>query len=416
MSTWSLGSEWFARKYTWKQDIANLRLVNAHLASSVQHLLFQNVKLRLDPKAGTSSDWLANLVRLSRSELAGHVKSLNITLSGIDEYSSEEDRDAGKRVEIFFQDLAQCLPLCVQAFRNLRSLDMLYRHCDFWKHWPDDFMEFVPLDYCQQINTMVATILTHTSLDCLRDLTIRLPCTRDIHTIMEYDSDGTYSQCRLPLARTMSCLRSLSLELCDFSGPNGHRYNERPPSMLLQTFGLQEHYAQSLFDFASMARNLESLAISCTAPLNFDLFVKNRLYNLKNLSLNNVNTTGEQLLRFLAQNQSSLETICLTQVYLMSRTWEDVFVQLRGFPLLLKVWIESCGYAADGDSSQFRIDPWPDYVDVESLESTRSRDKYALGDVTRFLNPRRRERGLDEFTTCQEGYIKLPPLSELTSD
>lgn len=285
----------------------------------MRHILFRDIQVRLDPKTATASIRLANLVCLSQSELAGQVKSLDITLSDIHDYSTE-DSDAIKRVEVFLQDLTHCLPLCVRAFRNLQTLDMLYRHRDFWFSRPENFKEFVPLEYCQQVTNLVATILTHTSLEHLRELTIRLPCTHDFHTIMEYDSDRTYSQYQLPLARNMSCLRSLSIELCDFSGPNGRRYDERPTSVLLQTVGLQEQYEQSMFDFASMATKLESLSISCTAPLNFNLFVNNGLYNLKSLSLSDVNTTGEQLSRFLAQIQSSLKDICLDEVDLMSRT------------------------------------------------------------------------------------------------
>lgn len=154
-----------------------------------------------------------------------------------------------------------------------------------------------------------------------------------------------------------------------------------------------------------MATKLESLSISCTNPLNFDLFLQNRLYGLKNLSLSHINATGEYLSRFLTQNQLSIETICFEEVDLISKTWEDVLVQLCKFPLLLEVSIDDCGYAVDGVSSQLRLRPEV-WEDPENLESSRLRDKYALGDIIKLINPRRRGRGLCEIHPNRKWYVR----------
>ena len=105
--------------------------------------------------------------------------------------------------------------------------------------------ELVPHEHCQLLDTTIAVISTQTNLGCLEDLMISVPCTYDIYTIMKYDNNCAFSLCRIPLARGMSCLRSLSLKLCDNTGPQGQRYYHKQTSMLLQTFGSQEQYAQS---------------------------------------------------------------------------------------------------------------------------------------------------------------------------
>ena len=350
-------------------------------------------------------------MHLSRSELARHVKSLDITLENPYEYSTlgaSGNGDAGKQLLVFFQDLTQCLPLCIQAFRNLRSLDMICSGGTF----DDRPEELVPVEHCLQVDTMIAAVLTHLPLDCLEDLAIRVPCTRDIHTIMRYNSDRAYSQCRLPLAKIMSSLRSLRLKICDNSGPQGQRYFHKETSVLLRTFGSQKQYAKSLFDFAGMATALESLAICCTAPLNFDLLVTNRLHSLKNVSLTCVQTNGEHLLHLLAQNKTTLESITFTQVELTSRTWEDVLVPFCYFPLLIHVWIQDSGYGSDGTSSRFHVSLLPEIDNPQSLESYRFRDICALGDVMRLVNERRRKRNLCEVSEPCERSIFLQPLAD----
>ena len=399
--------DWNALNRDWKNDVSSLRLVNTHFASCLQDILFRDITFPL--KAAKGSNGLANLMHLSRSEFARFVKSLCFRLSHSHKGSIQgtaKDGDAGQLTQVFFQDLAQCLAISVQAFHNLEYLDMICQDSSF-SNQPE---ELILHQYCQQVDTTIAAILTHIAFDNLKHLTVRVPCTHDFHAILEYDRNGAYSQCRLPLARTISSLRSLSLNICDSSGPYGQRYYYKAPSSLLQTFGSQEQYAQSLFDFASMANNLESLAIRCTVPLNFDLFIPNSLHSLKTFSLTNVKTTGEHLMRCLAQNKSTLEWVSFTQVELMSRTWEDVLVQIYDFPLLLDIAIQSSGYARDGSSSHFGSGLLPPIDDPQSLEGYRLRDRYALGDVTRQVNKRRREQGLREISEYDERSILLPPL------
>ena len=353
-------------------------------------------------------------MHLSRSKFAKFVKSLVFRLSDSHEESipgTGGDGDAGQLSLVFFQDLAQCLPLCVQAFHNLQSLDLICRSGSV----SNQSEELIPPKYCEQVDNTVAAILTHIANDNLRHLTVRVPCTHDFHTILEYDRNGVYSQCRLPLARTISSLRSLSLNICDNSGQYGQRYYYKKPSSLVQTFGSQEQYAQSLFDFASIAKDLESLTISCTVPLNFDLFLPEKLHSLRDLSLSCVKTTGEHLMCFMAQNRRTLEWISFTSVELMSRTWEDVFVQACGFPLLLQILVRSSGYARDGSSSHFGSALLPAFDDPQSLEGHRYRDEYALGDVTRLVNQRRREHDMYEISECDEPSVLLPPLSSFDS-
>lgn len=378
----------------------------------MQHILFQDIEVRLNFRAEIGSKRLANLMRISRSKLAAHVKSLVIKLDDTYEYSTPVESghgDAGRRTLVFFQDLAQSLPLCVQALRNLRSLDVGCRSASY----SSGSEELLPHEHCQQLDTTMAVILTYADLDHLENLTISVPCTYDIHTIMEYDRDRAYSQCRPPLARTMSSLRSLTLNICDSSDPQGQRYFYKQTSMLLQTFGSQAQYAQSFFDFAGVPPNLESLAISCTAPLNFDLFDTSRLQRLRNLSLTCVKISGDHLLRLLTQNRATLDTIWFTQVELNSRTWEDVLVQLCGFPLLIQVAIQSSDYASDGLSSRFSICLLPEIDNPQSIEGFHSRDNYALGDLTRLVNRRRRERSLLEITDTEERSILLESLADL---
>jgi len=156
--------------------------------------------------------------------------------------------------------------------------------------------------------------------------------------------------------------------------------------------------------------NLESLEISCAAPLNFDLFDTSRLQKLRNLSLTSVKISGDHLLHLLAQNRATLDKIWFTQVEI---TWEDVLVHLCGFPLLIQIAIQSSGYARDGFSSRFNIGLLPEIDNPKSIEGSRFRDNHALGDLTRLVNRRRRERSLREITDYDERSILLEPLADL---
>jgi len=183
----------------------------------LQHILFQDIEVRLNFRAEIGSKRLGKLIRISRSKLAGYVKSRVIKFGDTNEYLTPVESghgDAGRRTLVFFQDLAQSLPLCVKALCNLRSLDMGYRSALYGS----GSEELLSHEHCQQLDTTMAVILMHADLDHLEKFTIRVPCTYDIHTIVEYDRDHAYSQCGFPLARTMSSLRSLTLKICDSFG------------------------------------------------------------------------------------------------------------------------------------------------------------------------------------------------------
>jgi hypothetical protein len=144
--------------YQYRQDLANVRLVNKALCKSASPRLFQHIVAKYSSNPRSSP--LQRLRRLSASSYASYVLHIDLGVHSDDYYSKESD------MSLFAEDMAGLLSPCLASFPNLRSLDFA---CSHRPEAP------VPLEARKLLINSLISALRYVNLPNLRNSTSSFP-------------------------------------------------------------------------------------------------------------------------------------------------------------------------------------------------------------------------------------------------
>lgn len=388
---------WLSENTSWKTDISNLRLVNRKLNTVFSYLLFQNIEIHFHPfaqyvKVKRDPKKLAKLVNLSQSKMCDYVENLVIRFSGLPDSYYGLDKATAR----FFQDFCHYLPLCIKACHNIKYLDLLCH--DIARPYNGNIF---PVDFCDQINITLATVLTQVNLERLEHLILRLPQAADFAAIVRYDRDSASSEPRQPLRKILSSLSSLTLQICDPSGMGNPAYYKLSGVPAFNWDYERGRDEEAFFYLTGLAAGATSLDLICESQLKFDVLIMGErqvFRNLSNLSLRKLQVSGKALVQLLQETVTTLERIDFNQVELLDQTWEDVCTQMCSSSLLHEVKLASCRYATNGYTHHLRGEAphsWAMKPSIPaSIESLRFGDISVLCELVELVNIRRQERGL----------------------
>jgi hypothetical protein len=212
----------------------------------------------------------------------------------------------------------------------------------------------------------------------------------------------------------MRSVKHLDLTVCDSSGFGGQRYYHNPPSSAQAAFP-NSKYASKFFELVGFAAGLESLRISCTHVLDMDVLDLKNLDHLQSLELCRIKISTSRFLSMAQRNRGSLRVIYLWTVQLKSGTWTDILLGLCHLPHLENFHIDSAGYTADGESSNWAPGLLPPIDDPQAIESRHLPDTFALGNLERHVIANRRRRQLPEFGEFDYRHTKMEPVEDILS-
>lgn len=259
---------------------------------------------------------------------------------------------------------------------------------------------------------LVKDLLHNTPMPNLKDLNLEMYCTHDFTILLEDNGNSGAARFRTLL----HALRRLSLSVTDKSGPGGAKVGHlNPLPSRLQLEYPNAAHAQGLFELAALAGNVEGLRISGSHILPAQLRDFTHM-NLKELSLTRVKFDADAMVTLLQRNMQTLSLICLVQVELTSGVWVNPFIQLAQCPKLLGLQFLSLTYDFNGESSEFAPSKSPSASVVKrSIRSALDEDRYALGDLQRFVINNREKHALIGINSADYDCRLLPTMKQFRS-
>ena len=209
----------------------------------------------------------------------------------------------------------------------------------------------------------------------------------------------------------MQSIKHLDARISDSSGFGGRRYYQKSVSEGQRKYPNQLHQ-QHFWNFIRSATHLQSLVISCTHTLNFDLLSIDNLTALQELRLSGVQMSQDHFLKLAIQNSATIRAAELSCVQLDSGTWKSILLRLCSLPGLDHFYMDSCGYTTTGNSSMYAKLLLPPPDDPEDIETFNFEDRYSLGHLQRHVNSVRNKAGLPLYNDYDYKAAKLPPLDE----
>ncbi|EGP85118.1 uncharacterized protein MYCGRDRAFT_110580 [Zymoseptoria tritici IPO323] len=392
---------------TVRQDLAHARLINKAFCDCVTPLLFRDIKAYFpypSPELKPSV-WAKDILKLSSSRVAGHVKRLEI---GFLSWPRTTDPPEFFLEEVLLEAL-YAIPALVSACRGLRILKIEGSPRD-----RDDAPVLSQLHrrmFNQCIDQVFRILSQGNDYTGPKAILMSLPLAHDYgqrySRSLEFHS-GTYTN---PLTQVLESIHRLEVTISDVTGSGGQRYWPRSESAGHARHPNIRHQSE-LWEFIGLAKQLRVLTIQCSHVLNFDNFPVDGLQHLRELGLIRVSMSETQWSKLLDRTRSSLKAMELTLVDLTSGTWESCLLQLCTMSHLDHFFIDSCGYTANGASSQHALGLLPAPDEQTNIETMHFTDENALGHVQRHVNAVRQAAGMDLYDETYYRYLSSRSLEE----
>lgn len=296
-------------------------------------LLFRYIQAVVGYSAGRPLD---SILKISESPYALYVRDVHFGFVGSWLPGLDYDR--------YIDDLAAgALPVLISRFQNIQTFRLQSPTV------VDTFSEegqMTPLMLSKLTSSLVNT-LRFVSVPRLRCLHLSLPTTAEFARFFE--SSG-YAR---DFTEIFGEIEELHITINDSTGSDGRRHPKWPRSVIKTRYPL-DPFAPYLIQLISHAKrlkvfNLESRAWFDVSDLKADAFSR-----LKSFRLEGVRIKHETLKKIFIQAHDELRRVQLTDIRLMTGTWESVFGGHIALPPCKLSWlsVEGCGYSRTGTSAQ----------------------------------------------------------------
>ncbi|KAJ5926644.1 hypothetical protein N7516_008417 [Penicillium verrucosum] len=316
-----------------KKTLSTLRLVNRIWNRVATPLLFRYIQAVVGYSAGRPLD---SILKISESPYALYVRDVHFGFVGSWLPGLDYDR--------YIDDLAAgALPVLISRFQNIQTFRLQSPTV------VDTFSkegQMTPLMLSKLTSSLVNT-LRFVSVPRLRCLHLSLPTTAEFARFFE--SSG-YAR---DFTDIFGEIEELHITINDSTGSDGRRHPKWPRSVIKTRYPL-DPFAPYLIQLISHAKrlkvfNLESRAWFDVSDLKADAFSR-----LKSFRLEGVRIKHETLKKIFIQAHDELRRVQLTDIRLMTGTWESVFGGHTALPPCKLSWlsVEGCGYSRTGTSAQ----------------------------------------------------------------
>ncbi|RYP59224.1 hypothetical protein DL769_008633 [Monosporascus sp. CRB-8-3] len=396
-----------------RKRLSILRLVNRPFCRSASIRLFRCIRATISGSFVSSDRWpLARLRELCASpSCAPLVRRLEVGYHYFD-HPGPDEWEPGSRYQLYAEDAARLLPVCLAALPNLEVLDV--RGPSFPSLGlgaagsagsaapPTSSLVEVPM---RLFTDAVVSALRYVTLPRLAELNLRLAVTHEFGAFFPEHS----TPCRIPIGDVMRRLRHLEISISDFTERDS-RVTVRNDASLSALAGVHPNPDSAslplrLIELAAMAGSLESLSVRGSDILDIDALRLGDGASLRHLGLTRVSVSAENMLHILEQSRYSLRGVRLTHVALNAGMWRDVLAALATFPLLCYFSVDSGGYSRSGASGHL-VAPLPVRGGDGYIRSTEQADHDALGALQRHVIRNRKEAGLLPYRRRDLGYIE----------
>ncbi|RYP82948.1 hypothetical protein DL770_005461 [Monosporascus sp. CRB-9-2] len=384
-----------------RKRLSILRLVNRPFCQSASIRLFRCIRATISGSSVSTDRWpLARLRELCTSpSCAPLVRRLEVGYHYFDHPGPDEWKP-GSRYQLYAEDAARLLPVCLAALPNLEALDV--RGPSFpslnlgpagsagsTAHPISSLVE-VPM---RMFTDAVVSALRYIPLPRLVELNLRLAVT---HEFGAFFPEHT-TPCHIPVGDVMRRLRHLEISISDFTERDS-RVTVRSDASLSALAGVHPNPDSAalplrLVELAATSGNLELLSIRGSDMLNLDALRLGDGVSLRHLVLTRVSASAESMLHILEQSRYSLRGVRLTQVELNAGTWRDVLAALATFPLLCYFSVDSGGYSRSGASGHL-VAPLPVTGGGSYIRSLEQADHDTLAALQRHAIRNRKGAGL----------------------
>ncbi|RYP53679.1 hypothetical protein DL768_001405 [Monosporascus sp. mg162] len=398
-----------------RKRLSVLRLVNRPFCQSASIRLFRCIRVTISGSSVNTDRWpLARLRELCASpSCAPLVRRLEVGYHYFD-HPGPDEWAPGSRYQLYAEDAARLLPVCLAALPNLEALDV--RGPSFPSlnlgpagpagsagstAPPTSSLVEAPM---RMFTDAVVSALRYIPLPRLVELNLRLAVT---HEFGAFFPEHT-TPCHIPVADVMRRLRHLEVSISDFTERDS-RLTVRNNASLSALAGVHPNPDSAalplrLVELAATSGNLELLSIRGSDMLNLDALRLGDGVSLRHLVLTRVSASAENMLHILEQSRHSLRGVRLTQVELNAGTWRDVLAALATFPLLCYFSVNSGGYSRSGASGHL-VAPLPVTAGGSYIRSVEQADHDALSALQRHATQNRKGAGLLPYQRRVRKYI-----------
>ncbi|RYP24587.1 hypothetical protein DL767_008587 [Monosporascus sp. MG133] len=384
-----------------RKRLSILRLVNRPFCQSASIRLFRCIRATVLGSSVSTDRWpLARLRELCASpSCAPLVRRLEVGYHYFD-HPGPDEWVPGSRYQLYAEDAARLLPVCLAALPNLEALDVRGPSFPSLNLGPagsagstapsiSSLVE-VPM---RMFTDAVVSALRYIPLPRLAELNLRLAVT---HEFGAFFPEHT-TPCHIPIGDVMRRLRHLEISISDFTESDS-RVTVRRDASLSALAGVHPNprfaaLPLSLVELAATSGNLELLSIRGSDMLDLDVLRLGNGVSLRHLVLTRVSASAETMLHILEPSRHTLRGVRLTQVELKAGTWHDVLAALATFPLLCYFNVGSGGYSRSGASRHLAA-PLPVTGGGSYIRSVEQADHDALGALQRHAARNRNGAGL----------------------
>ncbi|RYO93391.1 hypothetical protein DL766_000781 [Monosporascus sp. MC13-8B] len=397
-----------------RKRLSILRLVNRPFCRSASIRLFRCVRATISGSFASTDRWpLARLRELCASpSCAPLVRRLEVGYHYFD-HPGPDEWEPGSRYQLYAEDAARLLPVCLAALPNLEVLDVRgpsFPSLNLRAAGPAGSATPPTSSLVEEPMRMftgaVVSALRYVPLPRLAELNLRLAVT---HEFGAFFPEHT-TPCRIPVDDVVRRLRHLEISISDFTERDS-RVTVRDDTSLSALAGVHPNPESAalplrLVELAAAGENLESLSIRGSDILDLGAL---RLGDggaprLRHLGLTRVAASAENLLRMVEPCRYSLRSVRLTRVELDAGTWRDVLSMLATFPHLCYFSVDAGGYSRSGASGHL-VAPLPVRGGGGYIRSVEQADHDALGALQRHVIRNRKEAGLLPYRRRDIKYI-----------
>lgn len=341
-----------------RQNLCSLRLVSRVLCQVATPLLFRHVIISVD-------DGIDRLVSLSRSPLRHLVLRLELGTGSRYDYF-EHDKGTEDKCLAYMTRLAIVIHSALPRFSEIQSLKFDFSDIPYGENWEQDTTDFFE---------SMATALRRSQLEKLDEVHLWLPLAFDFGYFLDDQEATSYS--------TESLFKRLAYLDLRFQGST-----DEGEGLEIRSHQPNEEYAKCMHQLLSLAPNVHTLWLEGDLILDHSAFSPS--LRLKTANLESLYMHATALTAIIRQSMETLEKVVMRGVYLESGTWEEIMLAMSGLPLLVDLFIETCGYCNRTDVTSHCHRPVPGHTENGSsydptydfiIETGRSGDIDALGNV-----------------------------------
>lgn len=334
---------------------------------------------------------LTRLLEICNSPYASLVRRLQIGYNYFDHPDARE-WGPGSRYQLYAEDSAQVLPMCLSRLSRLEVLDV----CG-----PTFPSLNAPVEHQMRLFTdAIVSTLRYVQLPFLAELNLRLAVTREFGEFFyEYPTAS-----RIPVSGVMRQLRHLEMAVSDFTERDSRRNRHASLSALRETYPNAD-FLSSPLRLIELATGLESLSICGSDLLNMDSLQLDSEVSLTHLGLSRVTISTETMMTILERCRYSLRGVQFFWVELNSGTWEEILDKLTTFSQLSYVHVNACGYSPTEANSQLRLEQLPIPAGPEEIYTVNDTDHHALGKLQRHVIATREKAGMIPYREG-DAYIR----------